>query len=102
MEILRVGLLCGRGVARRLDGPVQAEDSALALAHFGEQVGVAFLHVHEQLGLSLELTLLGLDQDASQLGWGQPLGRVVGELFGQARQVRGLLLAQLLGSQGLP
>lgn len=47
-------------------------------------MGVAFLHVHEQFGLGLEIALFGLDQDASQLGRCQPLGRVLGELLRQA------------------
>ncbi|WP_432212885.1 hypothetical protein [Pseudomonas aeruginosa] len=98
MQVVGIGFLGRRGVTRGLDRPIQAKDCALSLAHFGEQVGVALLHVHEQFGLGLEVALFGLDQDASQLGRRQPLGRVLGELLRQAGQARGLRLAQLLGS----
>jgi hypothetical protein len=61
-EPLGVLLLGGAGVARRLDGPVQAEDGQLALGDLGVEVGVALFHVRKKAVLGDEVAVVGVAQ----------------------------------------
>lgn len=66
LQPLGVLLLGGAGVARRHDGPVEAEDRQLALGDLGVEVGVALFHVRKKAVLGDGVAVVGVAQGAGQ------------------------------------
>ena len=96
------GFLLGSGrVVWRHDVPLKPGDRAAALGHLRHDVAVFLFHVLEQLELRDHVALLCAVENAGQLGWREPTGRVTAHFVVQAGQVRGLRFTQLLDAHRL-